>query len=619
MSDLSRFQSGDRIAERYIIARFLKAERSNHDVYKAWDHGSSSGRPCPVVVKTLAVGDQLSDRLQRERQLADHTEHSHLVHLLGFGDHTDYQDRQIPYVVYEWLPQGDLRNFVPRAHEEKSWAHQARRRAPQAWRRLMLRAVRDAARGIAHLHKRKIVHRDIKPENLFWCDDWVVKAGDYDIAKDTRRPTSGGRTAKGQGTQGHLAPEVLLYNLRERDDYDEFCADVWSLGVTLHLLLAGRFPFGEVDRDDPHDVERWSLLVQRGAPELKPAAIDRLSREMLAEEPGDRPGMEEIAGRLDSALDETPSPRRPAARHTGLNVPLVHIRRALTRKIQSALDFFAASPSPLAPRPDLKEESEWYATVLLRPPGRDGIPGDWFYHIYIACYRDNHRVAFDDWTWNRQLPGSPTSIRNCCSGLVIRWLDSDTARQWINRGVAQNDYCHFQVHSTSRRLEYLVLRKVKEARGLVDPSKPPPSAGELIYDNYATDHTRLAWPRGLNWRLKAERVAGQARPHEMSQEINAEIIVPIYDPSNPDHRDPDTVLGVANFEWVQDLSEGRTEAIGDQLVRWIHNERKFPISRFACDVLGILAEHPPSDEDWEYMDNLRKQQGVRPGSARVDA
>jgi len=98
--------------------------------------------------------------------------------------------------------------------------------------------------ALAEAHKAGVLHRDIKPENLMVRPDGVVKVLDFGLAKLLdRRPEfandAGGSTASGMvmGTARYMSPE------QARGQEVDARTDIFSLGVTLYEMIAGKAPF----------------------------------------------------------------------------------------------------------------------------------------------------------------------------------------------------------------------------------------------------------------------------------------------------------------------------------------------------------------------------------------
>jgi len=112
---------------------------------------------------------------------------------------------------------------------------------------------RQIMRGVTHLHQIGVVHRDLKLENILLDEHDTVKLCDFGLAHAYEiRPLTGEPVRlplhRVCGSTSYMAPEILL---RQAVGYDGEAADVWSCGVVLFGMLAGRFPFDRAGSSDP--------------------------------------------------------------------------------------------------------------------------------------------------------------------------------------------------------------------------------------------------------------------------------------------------------------------------------------------------------------------------------
>ena len=104
--------------------------------------------------------------------------------------------------------------------------------------------------GIGYAHSKGIVHRDIKPANILLTKDGKVKISDLGIAKIAGEKGMT-RTGAQMGTLYYESPEQI----RGAKDVDHR-SDIYSLGMTLYEMLAGRLPF-----DTEGDTSEFEIMI----------------------------------------------------------------------------------------------------------------------------------------------------------------------------------------------------------------------------------------------------------------------------------------------------------------------------------------------------------------------
>jgi serine/threonine protein kinase len=128
----------------------------------------------------------------------------------------------------------------------------------------LFRAVCEA---VQHAHRHLIIHRDLKPSNIFVSHDGTVKLLDFGISKQLETlepPVNPTMTGLRLMTPAYAAPEQM------RGGAAGIHTDVYSLGVVLYELLAGRLPFDLAHRS-PAEAE--AIIVQHEP--VKPSAVAR--------------------------------------------------------------------------------------------------------------------------------------------------------------------------------------------------------------------------------------------------------------------------------------------------------------------------------------------------------
>ncbi len=312
-----------------------------------------------VAVKVLrpqyATEKSFLDRFINEARSMAGFSHPNVVNVYDVG-----RDGQRYYIVMEFVPGEDLRQLLER-----------RRTLPT---KQALDIARQMAQGIGYAHRKGLVHRDVKPGNILITPTGEVKVADFGIAKAM---ASAGFTEPGVvwGTTAYLSPEQI------RGEGASPASDVYSMGIVLYEMLAGRPPFTGEDRvaialkhlhEEPPplpervQVPRAVLFLMRKALDKVPANrftnADEMARALTEYL---RSGGEATAARPTLAPGTPPVPRpRPPAAANGADdaaraAEVLRQQRAARR--QAALPQGQAGQRSAAP----VTRADWLITVAL--------------------------------------------------------------------------------------------------------------------------------------------------------------------------------------------------------------------------------------------------------------
>ena len=285
----------DTIKGKYRIVREIA--RSNDIVYEATD--VTLGRRIAIKELNLVPGltgqarrDRI-ERFNREARAAGRLDHPNIVSVFDFGEENGRY-----FIAMEYLEGQSLRD-----------AMQVRGAYPV---REALEIVCQILDALAYAHSKKVIHRDIKPDNIHVLPGGQVKLTDFGIA---RLSDESALTADGQifGTPSYMSPEQI-----EGRGLDHR-SDLFSLGVVLYEMLAGRKPFvGD------GVVAITYAIMNAEPPPLSgvPAGIEQLVRGALSKNPNQRPASADQMKRDLRAAEQTPAmflPRQPTNMgHTGM-------------------------------------------------------------------------------------------------------------------------------------------------------------------------------------------------------------------------------------------------------------------------------------------------------------
>jgi beta-lactam-binding protein with PASTA domain/tRNA A-37 threonylcarbamoyl transferase component Bud32 len=176
-----------------------------------------------VAIKVLrdqfALDDDFVKRFEYEAQAAAKLSHPNVVNVYDFG-----REENCYYIVMELVEGETLAEMLRNG-----------KRIPES---VAIDYTTQVAAGLAFAHRQDLLHRDVKPANILVTHDDVVKLGDFGIARAVAEGAIG-VTQPGMvmGSVAYISPEQA-----QGKELDQR-SDLYSLGVVLYQMVAGRLPF----------------------------------------------------------------------------------------------------------------------------------------------------------------------------------------------------------------------------------------------------------------------------------------------------------------------------------------------------------------------------------------
>lgn len=212
-----------------------------------------------VLHPSLGANSNLRGRFLTEASILSGLNHPNIVRVLDF-----HEDENGLYIIMEYVDGISLDELIRTKTgpipEEKAF-----------------KIFQKILEGFQYAHTRRpaIIHRDIKPSNIIIDDENQPKIIDFGIVKIVDESGAGvsGHTVAGTkiGTTLYMSPEQIL--AKEVDAR----SDIFSLGITLFVMLTGRSPFGNTNSD----FEIQNLIVNNPLPRAKdiyPGVSDKAQR-----------------------------------------------------------------------------------------------------------------------------------------------------------------------------------------------------------------------------------------------------------------------------------------------------------------------------------------------------
>ena len=264
---------------RYEIRSSLGAGGMG-EVYLAYDTSLRRQVAVKLLPAEFTQNKLRLSRFEREAYAASSLNHPYILTIYEIGEQGGQH-----FIATEYIEGESLRHHMART-------------------RMELREVLDVASQVASAlsaaHQAGIVHRDIKPENIMLRQDGFGKVLDFGLAKladaavaaqpeatDAEAPTKTKvvNTEPGvvMGTASYMSPE------QARGLEVDARTDIWSLGVMLYEMVAGRLPFEGATTTDV-----LTMILHREPPSLLlyrkdvPAELERIVEKALTKEKEER-------------------------------------------------------------------------------------------------------------------------------------------------------------------------------------------------------------------------------------------------------------------------------------------------------------------------------------------
>ena len=244
----------------------------------------------PVAVKLLhsyiEEDPDLITRFQREAKVVAGLRHPNIVQIFDF----DAVDGH-PYIVMEYLKGPSLSSYLRGLHKRNDRLHHHE----------VARLLKSLTAALDYAHEQGVIHRDIKPGNILLhgkseeirldqplTNDIEAILTDFGLVRIANTTT---QTASGMvsGTPAYMSPE------QARGDPVDHRTDIYSLGIVLYEMLAGRVPF---------EADSTLSVIYKQINDPPPPIL------------GISPAVQKV---IDRALVKTPEDRYPTSRNMAVD------------------------------------------------------------------------------------------------------------------------------------------------------------------------------------------------------------------------------------------------------------------------------------------------------------